>query len=241
MNQNASNPQRSMPHTLVTKSNAQHLYLQQRKPTDAIQTYHQNVHKWAHQNPNRSTKGINQTSQKCNTKKGGKGEGRICIAAAADPTEPAAAPSPYPRIAPILAPLKPSRCFPQTLDDQEVYQRKGRTPTDRPTSNPAAALALAPARGLSGVSIWSADLAGDLPHPPPRRRRTPTLLTSGLIGSSSRQHPTTRRREGDFSVLTGSPRTCGVVGWGAFQGWGGHGREPRFSAVGRGDLSVSNE
>jgi hypothetical protein len=132
MNQNASNPQRSMPHTLVTKSNAQHLYLQQRKPTDAIQTYHQNVHKWAHQNPNRSTKGINQTSQKCNTKKGGKGEGRICIAAAADPTEPAAAPSPYPRIAPILAPLKPSRCFPQTLDDQEVYQRKGRTPTDRP-------------------------------------------------------------------------------------------------------------
>jgi hypothetical protein len=173
MNQNASNPQRSMPHTLVTKSNAQHLYLQQRKPTDAIQTYHQNVHKWAHQNPNRSTKGINQTSQKCNTKNGGKGECRICIAASADPTEPDAAPSPYPRIAPILTPLKHPRSFPpnprRSTRNQEIYQRKGgtegRTPTDRPTSNPAAKLA--PARGLSGVSIWSADLAGYLPHLPP--------------------------------------------------------------------------
>jgi hypothetical protein len=146
---------------------------------------------------------------------------------------------PLPANRPHPSSLKTLPMFPPNPRRSGGISEKGED-ADRPTSNPAAALALAPARGLSGVSIWSADLAGDLPHPPPRRRRTPTLLTSGLIGSSSRQHPTTRRREGDFSVLTGSPRACGVVGWGAFQGWGGHGREPRFSAVGRGDLSVSN-
>jgi hypothetical protein len=165
----------------VTKSNAQHLYLQQRKPTDAIQTYHQNVHKWAHQNPNRSTKGINQTSQKCNTKNGGKGECRICIAAAADPTEPDAAPSPYPRIAPILTPLKHPRSFPpnprRSTRNQEIYQRKGgtegRTPTDRPRTRrrswrrravyPACPSGQPTSQGTSRICL-----------PSRRRRRTPT-------------------------------------------------------------------
>jgi hypothetical protein len=134
---------------------------------------------------------------------GGNRRGKSASPQPADPTNPAAAPRPNPRIAPISSHAKTLVSNPRkSKRNQEVNQPKageGAQPTSK----------AAPARGLSGVSIWSGDPAGGLSHLPPLLAAAAALLTDG------EQHsPTTTRKErmrGDWFLLGRSGRLCYTI------------------------------